>query len=395
MTLHVESTGVITEEAEPIGASPHLDGFDGLRAIAVLAVASYHFFQIAVVFPDPNSAAFDIGGQLRVGVWIFFVVSGFLLYRPYARAHANGGPAPSLSRYARSRFLRIWPAYAVLVIVLTYFWHRIDVQGWHGLLAHITLTQNYVPSQVPWHSHGLGPAWSLVVEAAFYVMLPMYAWIINRASDRHADVWPIEIAGLVGLVVVGVAWQFATVDHVILATMLPSFLPTFAIGMAFAVGVTHRRDFGLTRLATHPWACWTLAALLVVGKGVIGGFDFFALGFEFQNQIVYSAIALLVVVPAVFGDATRLGNRALRSPPFHLLGVISYGFFLWSVPVMQAVQGEWIPYHPAFWGRTAVVAVVSFVVTAAIATASWWIVERPALRLKGRRRTSPVSAAQY
>jgi peptidoglycan/LPS O-acetylase OafA/YrhL len=326
------------------------------------------------------------------------VVSGFLLYRPYARAHATKGATPSLSRYARSRFLRIWPAYAVAVIVLTYVWHRIEVRGWQGLLVHLTLTQNYVPSQVPWHnsgSNGLAPAWSLVVEASFYVMLPVYAWFVSRASERVADVWPIEIAGLAGLAVVGVAWQFATVGHVRLATMLPSFLPTFAIGMALAVGVTHRRDFGLARLSARPWACWTLAAALVVAKGIIGGFDFFALGFEFQNQIVYSAIALLVVLPAVFGDTTRLGNRALRSPPFHLLGVISYGFFLWSIPVMQAVQGEWIPYRPAFWGRTAVVAVVSFAVTAAIATASWWIVERPALRLKGRRRTSPVSAAQH
>ena len=386
---------MITDEADPIGASPHLDGFDGLRAIAVLAVASYHFFQVAVVFPNPDSKAFDIGGQLRVGVWIFFVVSGFLLYRPYARAHANRGATPSLSRYARSRYLRIWPAYAVVIVVLTYIWHRIEVHGWQGLLVHLTLTQNYMPSQVPWHNHGLGPAWSLVVEASFYVMLPLYAWVVSRVAERAADVWTIEIAGLAGLVLFGVAWQFATVGHVLAATLLPSFLPTFAIGMAFAVGVAHRRDFGLARVAAHPWACWTLAVVLVVAKGVIGGFDFFALGFEFQNQIVYSAIALLVVLPAVFGDATRLGNRALRSPPFHLLGVISYGFFLWSIPVMQAVQLEWIPFHPAFWGRTAVVAVVSFVVTAAIATASWWVVERPALRLKGRRRTSPVSAAEH
>ena len=66
--------------------------------------------------------------------------------------------------------------------------------------------------------------------------------------------------------------------------------------------------------------------------------------------------------------------------------MISYGVFLWSIPVIQVVEREWIPLQPAFRGRSAVVAAASFAVTVAIATASWWLVERPALRLKDWHR---------
>lgn len=377
------------EADHPIGASARLEGFDGLRAVAVLCVASYHFFQTSAVFPIGATTAFDVGGQFRVGVWVFFVLSGFLLYRPYARAHLGAGRAPSAVRYARSRFLRIWPAYAAALFVLTYVWHRVAIDGPNGFLVHLFLVQNYVPSQ--FIRGGIGPAWSLVVEVAFYAFLPVYAAIVGSGTKRR-DPWTVELVGLAVVAVLGFAWQIATVGHPLPATMLPSFLPTFAIGMMFAVAVAHRRDLGLSKLARRPGACWSVALALLVGKGIIGGFDFFELGFEIQNQVVYSTVAALVVMPAVFGARDRVGNRVLRSRPFHGLGLISYGVFLWSVPVMQAVQQEWIPLEPAFAGRTGVVAIVSFAVTCAIATLSWFVVERPALALKGRGRPSHASA---
>ena len=376
------------EADHPIGASARLEGFDGLRAAAVLSVASYHFFQTAAVFPTGATTAFDIGGQFRVGVWVFFVVSGFLLYRPYARAHAGDGRDPSAVRYARSRFLRIWPAYAVTLAVLTYVWHRVAIDGLNGFLLHLVLVQNYVPSQ--FLRGGIGPAWSLVVEVAFYAFLPVYAVIVGWCTKRR-DPWTVEFVGLAAVAVLGFAWQIATVGNPLPATMLPGFLPTFAIGMTFAVAVAHRRDLGLSSLARRPAVCWCVALALLVGKGIIGGFDFFEPGFEIQNQIVYSAVAALVVLPAVFGARDRLGNRVLRSRPFHGLGLISYGVFLWSVPVMQAVQQEWIPLEPGFAGRTGVVAIVSFAVTCAIATLSWFVVEHPALTLKQPGRPGPAS----
>lgn len=366
--------------SEPLGAARHLASFDGLRAIAVTFVMAYHFFYLVPVFPESQSLF--VGLQLRVGVWVFFVLSGFLLYRPYAAAHAGVRVAPTLGNYARARFLRIWPAYAVALFILTFVWHRIELNDAPSFFIHLSLVQNYLRSE---YAHGIGPTWSLVVEVAFYAFLPLYAGVVARSSASR-NVWRAEITGLIGLMGFGVIWQVVAVDHRMWIALVPSFLPTFALGMGLAVAVVHGRSRGLSVLASRAWLCVTAAAALIVGKGLIGGADGFEDGFHAQNQVLYSAIAFLIVLPAVFGIWGGY-NRALQSRPFRAVGRVSYGMFLWSVPVIGVAQLEWIPLEPKFHGRSAVVAIVAFATTFVIGSLSWLLVEQPALRLKPRRTT--------
>ena len=370
-----------TPDDAPLGAARRLTGFDGLRAIAVIAVMAYHVFLYVPVFPNVT-AVIEAALQLRVGVWIFFVVSGFLLYRPYAAAILEERSPPHPSGYAQARVLRIWPAYAAAFLILTFAWHWVtNVDGVGSVFVHLTLTQNYFQTEL---GTGLGPAWSLVVEVSFYIFLPVYAAVVAR-SARARTVWRAEVTGLAVLVAVGGLWQLTTTDHQLLATLLPSFLPTFALGMGLAVAVVHRRAGRLPALAERAWICWLGVVVLIVAKGLIGGAHGLQEGFRFENQLVYTTIAFLVVLPAVFGAPRARYNRLLRSRPFVLIGVISYGIFLWSIPLIEVTQREWIPGEPAFWGRSAVVAVVAFAGTIAIATLSWFVVERPALALKKKR----------
>ncbi|MGZ4804131.1 MAG: acyltransferase family protein [Acidimicrobiia bacterium] len=373
---------------KPLGAASHLSGFDGLRAIAVLAVALYHFSLTVPVFPGAQNGtysenAYSVSLQLRVGVWIFFILSGFLLYRPFASAHTGRRPDPSVRRYARSRVLRIWPAYAVALTVLTFVWHEIPFHGGREFFVHLFLLQNYVSGQF---TKGIGPAWSLVVEVAFYVTLPLFAGAVAWAA-RRLGTWRAEWIGLGAYVVIGLVWQTVTAGDALPAAMLPGFLPTFAIGMALAVCIAHGRDLGLSRVARHAGWCWAGALGILVAKGMIDGVDGFQPGFRVPQQLAYTAIATLVVLPAVFGRADGRPNRLLRSAPFHGLGVISYGVFLWSIFVIRAAQFEWVPIDP-FFGRTLLVGLVSLAAMVAIGTASWFVVERPALRLKAPRRAS-------
>lgn len=378
----------------PLGAANRLEGFDGLRAVAVLAVGAYHFFLTVAVFPNVTTWNLDertwnIGQQFRVGVWVFFVLSGFLLYRPHAYAHLGIRRAPYLASYAWSRFLRIWPAYAVAVFVLSYVWHKIPMGGHRSFLIHVTLLQNYRYSEF---FRGLGPAWSLVVEVAFYVFLPVFAAFVAWLATR-VGAWRAEVASLVGLALFGYGWQIAAAGHDQWAAGLPSFLPTFAIGMALAVLVAHGRGSFLSTVARHGVWCWVGALAIVVVKGATFGADTFSGGFEFGNQLGYSAIALLLVLPAVYGRAGSFPNTALRSRPLHSLGLISYGVFLWSTPVIDEVQFHWIP-NTGFHARSGLVALVAFAVTVAIATVSWFCVERPALSLKRLvRRPAPARSS--
>jgi peptidoglycan/LPS O-acetylase OafA/YrhL len=367
--------------ATPLGAARHLSGFDGLRGIAVLLVTVYHFF---LTLPSmTNYHGLHLAFQLRAGVWVFFVISGFLLYRPHAIALVEGRAGPDLRRYARSRVLRIWPAYAVALTILVAATHLIEISSFGAYLAHLFLLQNYLPSQF---AEGLGPAWSLVVEVGFYAMLPVYA-VAVRALARRVGAWRAEVGGLVALVATGFAWQLIFGDERLPLTWLPAFLPTFAVGMAAAVFVAHGRTHLLGRVARYDVACWCVGIGLLALKGVTVGAEGYTEGFRFGRQLFFTGCAAFLVLPAVFGTAGSTTDRALRAWPLHGLGVISYGVFLWNTSMIHWANNEWIGYG-ASAPRHLFVAVTAGAALVAVGTASWYLVERPALRLKDRPRRS-------
>src|SRR3954453_2944883 len=92
-----------------------LAGIEGLRAIAALSVMAEHTWLYAAGGPGlrgPGRWVPNLGN----GLTLFFVLSGFLLYRPFAVAMAGAGPAPRIAAYARNRVLRIYPAYVVALL---------------------------------------------------------------------------------------------------------------------------------------------------------------------------------------------------------------------------------------------------------------------------------------
>src|SRR3954452_10140242 len=95
---------------------PRFPLIDGMRAIAVLTVVAVH----SAVFGGAlgNSLGGRLLAHLNVGVAVFFLISGFLLYRPFIAHRGGGAPAPALRDYAKRRFLRIYPAYWLIVTLL-------------------------------------------------------------------------------------------------------------------------------------------------------------------------------------------------------------------------------------------------------------------------------------
>nr|ABP44838.1 acyltransferases-like protein [Mycolicibacterium gilvum PYR-GCK] len=139
--------------AGPPSPPPRLDhrpsrdpALAGLRAVAALLVVGTH-------------AAFATGylthgylgtmyARLEIGVAVFFVLSGFLLFRPWVAAAAEGRRGPSVRRFARRRLRRIVPAYLITVVavfeVYTVFTPGPNPgQTWTGLLGHLTFTHIY------------------------------------------------------------------------------------------------------------------------------------------------------------------------------------------------------------------------------------------------------------
>src|SRR5581483_8489917 len=109
------------------------------------------------------------------GVFLFFALSGYLLYLPFARSTFGGSRPVDLRRYARNRVVRILPLYYV-VAVSYLIASGAPIRQW---AAFLTFTENFSRSTL---GQVDGPMWSLVVELLFYALLPLIAMAVAWLS---------------------------------------------------------------------------------------------------------------------------------------------------------------------------------------------------------------------
>ncbi|MDG5486122.1 acyltransferase family protein [Mycolicibacterium gadium] len=341
----------------------------GLRAVAALLIvgthAAYGTGQLS------NSYLGTLYARLEVGVPIFFVLSGFLLFRPWVRAAADGAPPPSLRRYAFRRIRRIAPAYLV-VVLLAYAVYQFRDAGpnpghtWKGLLEHLTLTQIYEPVYFYVMHQGLTQTWSLAVEFAFYAVLPLLG-VLCRGTWRPR----LVLAGLGCLAAITPAWlslQHGTDWLPTSAGMwLPAHLLYFAGGMTLAV-------LQVIGARVPPLIAGVVAVLgyLIVSTPIAGDVTTgdAALWQTMVKVALYAAIACAAVAALVLVDGNGY-DRLLNSAPLVWLGEISYEVFLLHVIAMEIVMASVLDW-PVFTGSWAVV----FAVTLAMTVPPAWLLHR-------------------
>lgn len=386
----------------PLG--PTFPGLDGIRAVAALLVVVNHF-DAAAELTNPGYLAKGVQAWVErfgnLGVAVFFALSGFLLFRVFVQAFVDRRPFPRVAPYFLRRFVRIFPAYWVVLFVF------IEVMGdaqVHSVLDGVTyfgLLQNYRFGYLPL---GLFTAWTLVIEVSFYVVLPLIAWLTARVAvgtGRAQRSYLGTVWLLIGVGVASRAWSlwvltprsaatgsWLRLDHV--DQWLIGYLDWFAVGMLLAVlhvrfgGPRLRLREACEWLGQHTWRPWLVALLcywLVVRLHLprwefVGFTDLQAFG----RGILLPAAAVFLILPLVFGEHDRgFGRRVLSTRAMRALGAVSYGIYLWHIPVIREVDrwaGAGEPLH-----EPAVRFVVVLVATIAVATASYWIVERPLMRL--------------
>jgi peptidoglycan/LPS O-acetylase OafA/YrhL len=370
--------------------------FDSLRAIAAIAVLCTHAAGPAQAAAE-GALARPFATRLGVGVAIFFVISGFLLYRPFLSAHVLGTARPRLGSYALGRFLRIYPAYWVALTVIAAWGYAFGAfsDDWPYLYF---LIQNYFDLGLA----GIGTAWSLVVEVAFYVFLPLFAIALAHAGGSSPEARlrraAVAVAGLAVFGLVLRAWLTARGGHVAADEVPATFLDWFGLGMGLAILSVwietrdERLPRGLQWLDRTPGLAWAVA--LVTFVGLCLAFDTaqpgYGAGGEWGAHVLYGVVAIALALPVAIGDATRgLLRRVLANRALLFLGLVSYGIFLWHIAVIRQLEDWHLErielVHPyVLWP------VVTLALTTVIATISYFVVERPALGLR-RRLLGPAA----
>lgn len=361
---------------------------DGYRAIAVLAVLTTHvayFSGIVVV-----TARGHLFSRMDIGVTIFFLLSGFLLFRPWSSAAMAGRSGPSTRTYFRRRLWRILPAYLVLVVVVLAVMPGIEVHPRHWI-SHLTLTQIYWPGLL---INGLTQSWSLATELSFYLVLPGIAWWISRRHRGDVDASTNrQLITLAVCAVISFLWLLlrtkTTMSHFTVMNMwLPNFIDWFAVGMALAVVHNRLRQpnpplwmVRLNRAADDApvWLVVAAALFLLASTPVAGPYTFGegSASQAFARHYLYLGAATALLVPGFLGtEGWGTWRKLLASPLMSYLGKISYGIFLWHLFVLET--GSRLIGISSFSGWFWVLWPMTVLGSVALAHASFVFIERPA-----------------
>lgn len=369
---------------------------DGLRIVGALMVVTTHVgFSSGLAIHGPYAGLL---ARLDAGVPLFFVVSGFLLWRPHVRARLGSATAEQtagaadLRTYLRHRASRILPA-AWVAVLAAYLLLQHDRIGLIHYLRVATMSQIYVPSpSVP----GLTQMWSLSTEVAFYLVLPLAAWGMARLPRTTWLTWSeLALVVLACLPAVSLAWIVLTHDNVNGVTnyWLPEYLGWFGGGMALAVWHEGRLAGELPRtavddLVASPGTLWAAAGALylLLTTRLAGpyGLDRATLLEAGTKNLGYTVLAVLVVLPCIAAEpSSSRVVAALGSRPARLLGDLSYGVFVYHLVVLGLVERA--IGHKPFTGDFLVLWPLTVVGSVLVAWVSHRYLEEPIMR-RARRR---------
>ena len=360
----------------------HRRWLDGLRGVAILMVLAFHF-------------GFLPGGS--VGVDVFFVLSGFLITTILAEEWRDRGSI-SLRRFYLRRALRLLPAFAVL---LSMFAAEIPFRpgpaerasALQGLVVAACYMTNWPTLLAPVDLGCLGPTWSLSVEEQFYLLWPIGLLVMLRTGMSRRRIALVVIAGI----------TISAVDRIFLYRMMKSHEPGHELFFFRAyMGLDTRADALLVGCLTGLCAVWgwlprrfdlrmqAAAGVSALGIAWLSWRRCLDHSQYYHGLFTVAALMVATVIVRLLTAKSRTPlARALELPPLVAVGRLSYGLYLYHIPALHWVSAD----GPN--GKDPARCALAAVLTLAITLVSYWVVERPFLRLKSRfenrRPTEPLA----
>ena len=331
----------------------------GFRALMVLAVVNYHIWQqgwlpqyihlfgstVDLDFITRSSYLFVDGMML---------LSGFLLYLPYARETVYGTPVPGTARFYWNRLSRIVPSYLFSVLVLLFAIalpsgaYRDAASQNVDLLTHLTFTFTFFRDTYLFTPLN-GVLWTVAIEMQFYLIFPLLLRFMRRKP----------VLTLCGMGLLGVLFRVLVArtasDLSMWVNQLPSFLDVYALGMLGAmlyVRLTKR----LTAAPRHSWltkgvafvapvlfaaGCWLVLAILrLQSDNGLAGHDQLRLS-QWLLRLPLALTLLLMMLSAALMPhwlQKPLDNRLMR-----FMATISFNLYIWHQVISVLVAKNLFP----------------------------------------------------
>ena len=336
-----------------------------LRFYAALAVFLYHCPKVGIRWSPLND--FIVG---HVGVPFFFVLSGFVLtwsFRPGMRART----------FWWRRFARIYPSYLATTLIAAVLIGTGVVGGSfqpHVLLMHMGLVQTWsLQYSVTFGLNSV--AWTLSVEAFFYLTFPLLAWLLARVSRRTRWLTVLACLTLSALathaIVVGFEGRYYAVNPLL-------ELGQFMLGILLALEL---KD------GWRPQVAGSLVAASAIPLIIAAKFT----PQYFAHYLLLPAFAAIIVLAA---GSDAAGHRSFLNARLSVyLGEVSYAFYLVHVLVLWLLVTHLDFARPWSLKRGLVVVAIAFTVTLVAAMALHHGVERPFQRWLLRKPARPEPAA--
>ena len=397
-----DAAAAATDRKPDVGIRTLLAG-DGIRGVGMLLVFFTHLFLLADPDPDANMLAYGwaapILGHIDLGLAAFFVLSGYLIARPFARAYVVGTRRPPLREYVRNRVLRVVPAfYLFTVLVLLRFGldgelgtvPDPDPSTWPQVLAQFL----FIQGQAGGHAAiPIGPAWSIGAEVGFYILIPLSAFVAYRVGSRLDSPGrraAVAIAAIAVLTFVSIALRAQDKFAFQWLTSPPAIMYVFMPGVAVAIvePLIAGRLRGAARLATRvAWASFAAAALAAVLYAVTD--------YDARETPIHHALGQRALLAAMCTGALIFGLVVLqlgtdRAPRLFAnrvmlwMGARSYSFYLAHFWILLEIEYAIGTTGESIGQRVLIMTAIGLPVTTAIAALSYRYVERPFLERKRR-----------